>query len=123
VAKTKKGLLIRDDGYMAMVEIGSGLSDYYRLIETDIVERAYLTIRLNGREVSFEGWCDEEGFLHRKEVNFFIHALFGRVIVGNVVIHGRSLAKLVSHMEDQGYTIDTEVSDDDVSAGEGSRQE
>ena len=103
--KTKRGLLIKTDGMMSLVDIPKtgDLKPYYQLIDTDIVERAQAEIE--GRVV--EIWCDEEGlFKSNAQVNVMLLGLTGRQIVGHVVLHSRSLDKIVEKLRAEGVAIE-----------------
>lgn len=108
--KTKRGLLIKTDGVMRLVDIKTpGLEDYYRLIDTNIVERTQGTIEGYAVEI----WCDEEGCYKRDNVlNLMLLSLTdGRsTIVRDVVVHSRSLDKIVAKLRAQGVAIEEEVS-------------
>lgn len=102
--KTKRGLLIKTDGRMQLVDVAAkGLADYYKLIDTDIVERTPGQIEGYAVEI----WCDEEGCYKRDNVmNLMLFALTGRTIVRNVVVHGRSLDTIVEKLRSQGLVIE-----------------
>jgi uncharacterized protein DUF3846 len=105
MANTKKaGLFIGTNGEIRPVTIDTknGLKDYYRLIKTDIVERT--SAQIYGKSV--EIWCDEEGLLKQSPINVTVNVLAKRLLVGNVVIHGRSLAEIIARLRDvDGYWI------------------
>lgn len=105
--KTKRGLLIKTDGQMALVDIKTpGLESYYQLIGTDIVERTPATMEGFAVEI----WCDEEGCFKRDNVlNLMVLSLTGRQIVRDVVVHSRSLDKIVAKLKAEGLVIDEEV--------------
>lgn len=102
--KTKRGLLIKTDGMMQLVDIKTpGLEDYYRLIDTTIVERTHGEIEGYAVEI----WCDEEGCYKRDNVlNLMLLSLTNRTIVRNVVVHSRSLDKIVTKLRAQGLVIE-----------------
>ena len=101
--KTKRGLLIKTDGQISIVEVAAkGLEPYYKLINTDIVERTQGEIE--GWRV--EIWCDEEGCYKRDNIlNIMVFSLTGRTIVRDVVVHSRSLDKIVEKLKAQGLVI------------------
>jgi hypothetical protein len=108
--KTKRGLLIKTDGEMRLVEVATrGLADYYKLIDTDIVERTPGSIEGYMVEI----WCDEEGcFKADNYLNLMLLSLSGRQIVRDVVVHSRSLDKIVEKLRADGVVI-LEGEDDD----------
>lgn len=100
----KQGLFIGTDGEIREVAVDvnkNGLRDYYRLIETDIVER--VTLKAFGYSV--EVWCDEEGLLKRSLYNSIAHDILDYPIVGNVVLHSRSLDKVIAGVKEVGYQL------------------
>lgn len=108
--KTKRGLLIATDGMMRLVDVPKtgDLKPYYNLIGTDIVERT--TGMIEGWVV--EIWCDEEGTYKRDNVlNLMVLSLTGRTIVRDVVIHSRSLDKIVTKLRSDGLAIEDPIDD------------
>lgn len=102
----KRGLHIGTDGLIETVDIDTGdhygLLQYYNLIGTDTVERTQATAA-GGRR--FEIWCDENGYMHRAAWNAIVEDVFDIVVVGDVVVHGRSLDRLIAAMQEVGYII------------------
>lgn len=118
----KKGLFIGVDGEFRVVEIEKrlGLKPYYDLIETDIVERVNLLVKDShpcfkngsfGRV--FELWVDEEGLFKNPTYNVMASRLFRYDLFGGVVVHGRSLDKLISACKCTGITF-TEPEDNET---------
>jgi hypothetical protein len=106
--KTKPGLFIGTDGEMRRVSIDPtrGLQDYYDLIGTDIVER--VTLKAFGKSVDV--WCDEEALMKSVPMNHFARRLVHYPLVGDVVVHGRSLDGIIGALETAGYEIQEEAS-------------
>lgn len=106
--KTKRGLLIKTDGQMRVVEVPKtgDLKPYYELINTDIVERTHGSIEGYYVEI----WCDEEGCYKADNVlNIMLLSLTGRQIVRDVVVHSRSLDKIVEKLRAEGLVIEGAV--------------
>ena len=103
--KTKRGLLIKTDGQMRVVEVPKtgDLKPYYELINTDIVERTHGSIEGYYVEI----WCDEEGCYKADNVlNIMLLSLTGRQIVRDVVVHSRSLDKIVEKLRAEGLVVE-----------------
>lgn len=115
----KNGVFIGTDGEFRKVQIDSkrGLQDYYDLIETDIVERITLPVRSGHsafalvKNRNFEIWCDEEGMYHDAALNTMAWVLFRYNLLGNVVVHGRSLDKFIQACEKSGIEFAEDRSD------------